>query len=97
MKTNIYIYHISQFFLEWEMVQTTVVEKFNTHFMFNKLFSKIVQFFLDNLEKYCCVGHARDSNTMWRKRITCWIPKATHGNSEYAIIIAFPLRFSVML
>jgi len=28
--------------------------------------------------------------TIWRKRIACWITKATNTHSEYVILIAFP-------
>ena len=28
--------------------------------------------------------------TIWRMRITCWIPKATYTHSEYVTLIAFP-------
>ena len=27
---------------------------------------------------------------IWRMRIACWIPKATHTHSEYVILVAFP-------
>jgi len=30
--------------------------------------------------------------TIWRRRITCWIPKATNTHSEYVILFAFPLQ-----
>ena len=30
--------------------------------------------------------------TIWPKRISCWIPKATKTHSEYGIGIAFPLQ-----
>jgi hypothetical protein len=30
--------------------------------------------------------------TIWRRRIACWIPKATNTDSEYVIFIAFPLQ-----
>jgi hypothetical protein len=30
--------------------------------------------------------------TVWRMRITRWIPKATNAHPEYVIFIAFPLR-----
>jgi hypothetical protein len=30
--------------------------------------------------------------TIWRMRITCWIPKVTNTLSEYGIILAFPLK-----
>ena len=29
-------------------------------------------------------------NTIWRMRLTCWIPKAANTQSEYVILIAFP-------
>ena len=29
---------------------------------------------------------------MWCMRITCWIPKAIHTQSEYVILIAFTLQ-----
>jgi len=30
--------------------------------------------------------------TIWRTDIACWITKATNTNSEYVIVIGFPLR-----
>ena len=37
----------------------------------------------------------RPQAALWRMRIACWIPKATHTHththSEYAILTAFPL------
>jgi hypothetical protein len=30
--------------------------------------------------------------TIWRMRITCWVPKATNTHAEYVILIAFPLQ-----
>jgi hypothetical protein len=29
---------------------------------------------------------------IWRMHIACWIPKATNTQSEYIILIAFPLQ-----
>jgi len=34
----------------------------------------------------------RPQMTIWRKRITCWIPEVTNTYSEYIIISAFPLQ-----
>jgi hypothetical protein len=31
-------------------------------------------------------------NTIWRRDIACWIPKATNTHSEYILIIAFLLQ-----
>jgi len=30
--------------------------------------------------------------TIWRMRITCWIPKATNKHSQYVTLISFPLQ-----
>ena len=30
--------------------------------------------------------------TIWRMRIACWIPKATHTYLEYVMLTAFPLQ-----
>jgi len=30
--------------------------------------------------------------TIWRTRITCWIPKAPDAHSEYVIPTAFPVQ-----
>jgi hypothetical protein len=32
--------------------------------------------------------------TIWRMRITCWIPNATNTHSEYVVLITFPLQQS---
>jgi hypothetical protein len=46
------------------------------------------------------IERGRPQMTIWRMRIACWIPKATHThthththtNTEYVILIAFPLQ-----
>ena len=44
-------------------------------------------------------GHATDGNIIRRKRITCWVTRATDIHSEYVILMAFPgqhlLRYCV--
>ena len=92
MKTNIHFWsYLAQFFLEWEMFQTKVVEKIKTHI------SCSVTFFFrkscrlwDNVGKYCRAGQATDNNVALS--VPCWIPKATNTHSEYVILIAFPLQ-----
>ena len=34
----------------------------------------------------------RQQMTIWHLCIVCWIPKATNSQSEYALLIAFPLQ-----
>jgi hypothetical protein len=38
------------------------------------------------------VERDRPHMTVWRRRIARWITKATNTNSEYVILIAFPLQ-----
>jgi hypothetical protein len=46
------------------MVQTKVVEKIKTHMLCSiTSVSKILPFFLDNVEKYCRAEQAKDGNT----------------------------------
>jgi hypothetical protein len=44
MKNYAHLYYLAEFILEWEMFQTNVVEKTETHFMFYKFFPKVVPF-----------------------------------------------------
>ena len=70
---------LAQFFLEWEMFQTKVVEEIKTH-VFNNFF------FFENRAMYetmlkNIVELGRPWMTIWLKRIVCWITKATHTHS----------------
>ena len=63
MQTDIHFWsYLAQFFLEWEMFQTKVVQKIKTHILYS------VTFFLkpcrlwDNLEKYCRAVQATYGN-----------------------------------
>jgi hypothetical protein len=93
MKTNVLFLksYFAQFFLEWEMFQMKVVEKNqNTHFVFSNVLPKFVPFFKIMWKNI--VDPDRPQMTMWRVRISCWMPKATDRHSEYVIVIAFPLQ-----
>ena len=64
MKTNIHcLSYLVRFFLEWEMFQTNVVEKIQTHILCwvtsppRKSCRLLV-----NAEKYCRAGQATDDN-----------------------------------
>jgi len=62
MKTNIhFLSYLSQFFLEWEMLQTTLVEKIKTHYMLNMDFLKSCLLW-DIVEKYGRAWQATDDN-----------------------------------
>ena len=81
MKTNIHFWsYVAQFFLEWEMFQTKVVEEIKTHilcwvFFF---FRKSCRLW-DNVEKYSRAGQDTDDRRM---RISRWIPKATDTHTQ---------------
>ena len=66
----------AQFFLEWEMFQTKVVEKTTTHILC------VILFFYENRALYeirwkNIVDPNRPRTTLRRMRIECWIPKTT--------------------
>jgi len=94
MKTNIHFlsYH-APFFLELEMVQTKVVEKIRTRI---RILRSVNVFFenhaLCEIKWKNIVERDRPQMTVWSMRISCWIPKATETQSEYIILIAFPLQ-----
>ena len=77
------------------MFRTNVVEKIKTCIFFGSitLFRKCTVY--EIMWKYI-VEPDRPQMKIWRKRIACWIPKATHTHihthSEYVILIAFPLQ-----
>jgi hypothetical protein len=55
--------YLAQFFLEWKMFQTNLIEEMKTHILCSvTLFSKMVPFW-DNMEKFCRTGQATDDNT----------------------------------
>ena len=63
--TNTYVHfwsYLAHFFLEWEMFQTKVVEKFRTHIVCSVIFYRISCLLWDNVEIFCKAGHATDDN-----------------------------------
>jgi hypothetical protein len=78
MATNIHFWsYLTQFFLEWKMFQTEVVEKIETHvFMFNNLFFENHVVYKIMLKIIVKLG--RPQTTIWRMHIACWIPEATN-------------------
>jgi hypothetical protein len=73
--------------------QTKIVEKIETHFVFDIAFcvryrfTKIVPFMRDNVEN--TVEPGRPQLTIWCVRIARWIPKSTSTHSECVMLIAF--------
>jgi len=76
MKTNRqFVSYLAQFFLEWEMLQTEVVEKIKTNILVSiAIFRKSCALWED-VEKYCRARRATNDNM--GHAIASWIPKAT--------------------
>ena len=75
------------------MFQTKVVQKNETHILLSIIFFFRKSFnFWDNVQKYCRGGQLTDDNITRRMRFACGITKAKNINSEYVILIAFPLQ-----
>jgi len=90
MKTNIHFWlYLSQFFLEWKIFKTKVVEKITTHFISSITFPPENRGVYEIMRKNS-VDPDRLQMTVWLARIACWITKATNTHSEYVIIIGFP-------
>jgi len=61
IKTNTHYWsYLAQFFLDWKMLHTKVVNKIITHIMFNSFFLSCHLW--DKLEKYCSAGQATVDN-----------------------------------
>jgi hypothetical protein len=88
MKTNLHLRsYLAQFYLEWKIFRTKVVEKLETYILCS------VTFFENRAEYEIMLKNIvepdRPQMTIWRKSIACWITKATNKHSEYVIRIAF--------
>ena len=84
---------LAEFFLEWEMFQTKVVEKVK-HTSYVQYFFFLRKWWLlwDKVEKYCTAGQATGDSIIRRMHVVCWITKAINTDSESEILLAFPLQ-----
>jgi hypothetical protein len=63
-------------------------ENQNTHFVFGNFFFE--KGTVNEIMYKSIVQRGRPQMTIWRMRITCWIPKDINTLSQCVIIIAFP-------
>ena len=94
-KFNTYVHLwqcLVEFFLEWEMFRTKVVEKIKTRVFCSVPFSPSENRALCDIKWKNVVKRDRLQMAIWRMRIACWIPNATDTQLEYVTIIAFPLQ-----
>jgi len=88
MKTSTHLWlYLDHFFLEWEMLQTKVVEKIETHILCSINFSPTESRAIWEIMWKNIVRRDRQQMTIWRMRIACWVPKATDTHSEYVILV----------
>jgi hypothetical protein len=59
---DIFLSYLAQFFLEWEMFQTKVVEEIKTRILCSITFFRLSYLLWDNVEKYFTAGQATDDN-----------------------------------
>ena len=89
---NFFLSYLAEFFLEWEMFETKVVEKIKTRVFCSVPFSPSENRALCDIKWKNVVKRDRLQMAIWRMRIACWIPNATDTQLEYVTIIAFPLQ-----
>jgi hypothetical protein len=92
MKTNIRFWsYLSYFFLEWEMFYIKLVQKIKT-----RILCSITSFFLNRTDDEIMwkniVELGSPRVTIWHMRTACRITKASNSQSDYVILIAFPLQ-----
>ena len=92
MKSYIFFWsHRAQLFLEWEMLQTKIIEKIKTHILCSITFLNRKSYrWCDNVEDIVEAGGPQ--MTILRTRIECWITKATHTHTQYVILTAPALQ-----
>ena len=84
----IYISYLAEFFLQWGIFQTKLLEKIKIHILCSIFFLKnraVCEIMWRNI-----VEPDRLQMTTLRMRIACWILKATNTHSEYVILTYFP-------
>ena len=74
----------AEFILEWEIFHTKVVEKLKTHFIFYNFFSRKSCRLWDNIEKCDVTGDVTNYSDIWRRRVACWVSKATRSTYMHA-------------
>ena len=79
METYVYLLHLAEFFLEWEIFQRKFVEQIKTHVLTFNNFSKnrAVYEMWKNM-----VQPRQTTDDIWRMLFARWITKTTDTHSE---------------
>jgi hypothetical protein len=81
-----------EFFLEWEIFQTTSLEKIKINVVYLIFFAENRTFYEITWKIYGTAGKDTGDDIMRPMRFAWWILKDTDKHSEYAILIAFSLQ-----
>jgi hypothetical protein len=65
--TYVRLRYRAEFFLEWEILQTKVVDKVKTHFMLNFFFRKLCRLW-NHVENCGTAGQVTHDNTIGRRK-----------------------------
>jgi len=68
--------YVTEFFLEWQIFQTKIVEKVKTYVIFNNFFFRKWCHLCDNVEKYGTAKQAIDDNMIELMFFACRVYKA---------------------
>jgi hypothetical protein len=95
MDTYVHLwYYLAEFFLEWDLFQTVLVEQVKTYFMLNNFFFRKSRPLRDNVEKFGKARQSTNDNIIRRMRYVRCTSTATDTRSGYVILIAFPRQSS---
>ena len=76
--------NLADFFLEWEMFQTHVIDSIKAHILCSVTFFWKSCHLWDSVKIYGRAREATNDVTIWRIRLACWISKATHTHHAHA-------------
>ena len=81
MKTNMYCWsYLAEFFLDWEMLHTTVVQTTTTHILCYNFFFRKTCLLWVNVE--IIIEPDRPQMITRRMCVACWVPKDTHAHAH---------------
>jgi hypothetical protein len=87
VKTNIhFLSYLAYYVVEWELFQTNVVEKIETHFKYSNCFLKSR---LYGIMRQNIVQPDRTQMAIWRIHIACWIHNATDTSQYMYYLLLF--------
>jgi hypothetical protein len=82
--------YVAEFFLEWEILQTRIVQKIKIGILCSITVFRKLRSLWDKGGKYGTARQTTDGNITRCMCFACWVTKTTDKHSECVIRIAFP-------